>query len=82
MTLEELQERVTDLEEENTALRNERDTLSQNNTNLSTELEQVRKLNQKYFNKLTAQYNGDNGSDNDEEPETPTCEDFARTLKI
>lgn len=81
MTLEEAQARIIELEEQNTALTNERDTLSQNNTNLSNELESVRKLNQTYFNKLSAQYSP-GGDPDPEEPEVPTCEDFAKTLNI
>lgn len=81
MTLEEAQARIIELEEENTGLRNECDTLSQNNTDLTTELGQVKALNQKYFNKLSAQYSGQGSENNDDEKEVPTCEEFATTLK-
>lgn len=81
MTLEEAQAEIIRLQEQNTALTNERDTLSQNNTTLANELESVRKLNQQYFNKLSAQYSPE-GEKNDGEEEAPSCEDFAKTLNI
>ena len=72
MTLEQAQERILELTEQNTNLTTERD-------NLTTECEELRKLNQKYFNRLIAQ---ENTRDHDEEKEeTPlTCEEFAKTL--
>lgn len=82
MTLEEAQAQIVELQEENTALRNERDTLSQNNAQLNTDLENVRKLNQTYFNKLSAQYVEPEGKKKEEEEEAPSCEEFAKTLKI
>lgn len=81
-TLEEAQARIVELDEQVAELTNERDTLSQNNTDLAQQLEQVRTLNQKYFNKLCAQ-NSEPGNKNDnEEKEVPTCEEFAKTLTI
>lgn len=82
MTLEEAQAEIIRLQEENTGLRNERDTLSQNNENLSQELNQVRTLNQQYFNKLTAQYSDPAGEKDKGDEEAPTCEEFAKTLTI
>lgn len=80
MTLEEAQAEILRLQEENTELRTERDTLSQNNTQMTQDLEQVRALNQKYFNKLTAQYVV---PDPEPEPEpVPSCEEFAKTLNL
>lgn len=81
-TLEEAREAIVDLQARITELTNERDTLSQNNKNLSTELESVRTLNQKFFNKLSAQFQDQEGENDDEEEEAPSCEDFARTLNI
>ena len=81
MTLEEAQAEIIRLNEQVTELTNERDTLSQNNTNLTGELESVRKLNQQYFNKLSAQYSQEPDETNDEE-EVQSCEDFAKTLNI
>lgn len=82
MTLEEAQEQIVNLQNSLTEVTNERDTLKANNQNLTNDLTRVRELNQRYFEKLSAQYvppGGDTGSDDHEEP---TCEEFARTLKI
>lgn len=82
-TLEAAQEEILRLQGENTRLQNERDSLSQNNETLSQDLENVRKLNQKYFNQLTAQYSEPaGGKGGEDEPEPPTCEEFAKTLKL
>lgn len=81
MTLEEAQAEILRLQEANTELTNERDTLSQNNDTLTQELESVRKLNQQYFNKLSAQYSP-NPETSEDEDEAPSCEDFAKTLNI
>lgn len=81
MTLEEAQAEIIRLQEQVTELTNEKDTLSQNNTTLTQELEGVRKLNQQYFNKLSQQFIPTEDK-NDEEEEVPSCEDFARTLNI
>lgn len=81
-TLEEAQAEIIRLNEQVTELTNERDTLSQNNATQAQELESVRKLNQQYFNKLSAQYSQEpDKTDNDEE-EVQSCEDFAKTLNI
>ena len=82
MTLEEAQAEIIRLQEENTSLTNERDTLSQNNENLTTELENVRKLNQTYFNKLSAQYTEPNGKSTEDDEEPVSCEEYAKTLNI
>lgn len=82
MTLEEAQAEIIRLNEQVTELTNERDTLSQNNATLTGELESVRKLNQQYFNKLTAQYSQEADKTDNEEKEVQTCEDFAKTLDI
>ena len=82
MTLEEAQEQIVNLQNSLTEVTNERDTLKANNQKLTDDLTRVRELNQRYFEKLSAQYvppGGDTGSDDHEEP---TCEEFARTLKI
>lgn len=80
MTLEEAQAEILRLQEQNTELTNERDTLSQNNETLARDLEQVRTLNQQYFNKLMAQYSPQEPAP--EEQEAPTCEEFAKTISI
>lgn len=82
MTLEEAQAEIVRLNEELTERTNERDTLSQNNESLTADNENLRKLNQQYFNKLTAQYSEQPGENNEEDKEAPSCEEFAKTLKI
>lgn len=82
MTLEEAQAEILQLKEKVTELTNERDTLSQDKNTLTQELDDQRKLNQQYFNKLNAQYSHDADKNDDEEEEVPTCEDFAKTLTI
>lgn len=81
MTLEEAQQQIIELTEQNNQLKNDNETLSQNNSSLNEELERVRTINQDYFNRLMQQK--DNLDDGDEEEEdTPSCEDFAKTLNI
>lgn len=81
-TIEEAKAEILRLNEELTARTNERDTLSQNNATLTTELESVRKLNQTYFNKLSAQYSEQEEETDEVEEKTPTCEEFAKTHNI
>ena len=81
-TLEKAQEAIVDLQAQLTEMRNERDTLSQNNKTLSTELESVRALNQKYFNKLSAQFQDQEDEKDDSDKEVLSCADFAKTLDI
>lgn len=82
MTLEEAQAEILNLKEENTRLKNEKETLSQNNATLTQELDDQRKLNQSYFNKLNAQYSQEQGKNDEDEEEAQSCEDFAITLNI
>lgn len=81
-TVEEAQAEILRLNERVTELTNERDTLSQNNTSLTQELEAQRTLNQQYFNKLNAQYSQEADENDNDEEEVQTCEDFAKTLNI
>ena len=84
-TLEQAQERIVELTEEVTQLKTERDTLSQNNEQLTSDLENQRTLTQKYFNKLIAQEETDdqNGDGDDEvDGEVLSCEEFAKTLNF
>lgn len=81
-TLEEARAEIIRLNEQVTELTNERDTLSQNNATQAQELESVRKLNQQYFNKLSAQYSPEADKTDNDEKEVPTCEEFAKTLNI
>lgn len=81
-TIEEAKAEILRLNEELTERTNERDTLSKNNEALTADLESVRKLNQTYFNKLSAQYSEQEEEDDEEEKPPKTCEEFAKTLNI
>lgn len=80
MTLEEAQERIIELTEQNQTLTAQNESLSQNNETLTAECENLRTLNQKYFNKLIAQETPENNNQEDDPEEVPTCEEFAKTL--
>lgn len=81
MTLEEAQERILEMQEQIDSLTTERDTLSQNNEQLTSDLENQRTLTQKYFNRLIAQENDDQNDGGDEEgDEVLSCDEFAKTL--
>lgn len=81
-TIEEAQAEIINLREQLAERTNERDALTQTNTQLKNDLEQVRTLNQKYFNKLSAQYTPQADEKNSGEEEVPTCEAFALGLDI
>lgn len=55
MTIEQAQEKILSLTEELENLRTQNETLSADNETMSANIEDLRKLNQKYFNKLIAQ---------------------------
>ena len=78
-TLESAQERILELEELNSQLTAERDTLSQNNESLTADNERLRTKNQDYFNRLVAQDDAKNKKE-DETDEPLTCEEFAKTI--
>ena len=82
MTIEEAQEQIVNLQQQITEITNERDTLRANNENLTADLNRVRELNQRYFEKLSAQYVPPGGDTGKNDREEPTCEEFARNLKI
>lgn len=82
MTLEEAQAEIVRLKEELTERTNERDTLSQNNKTLTDDNERLRKLNQNYFNKLSAQFDASKDKKDDEDKEVQSCEEFAKTITI
>lgn len=82
MTLEEAQEQIVNLQQQLTEITNERDTLRSNNENLTADLNRVRELNQRYFERLSQQFVQPGSDTQNEEPPAPTCEDFARSLKI
>lgn len=79
-TIESARARIVELEEQLTLVTGERDSLSQNNATLTEELNEVKTLNQKLFNKVIQ------GKENPEpeEPEetVPTCEEFAKSINI
>lgn len=82
MTLEEAQERIIELTEQNQTLTAQNETLSKDKETLTAECENLRTLNQKYFNKLIAQETPEDGKGDPEPEEIPTCEQFARDLYI
>lgn len=82
MTLEEAQAQIVDLNDKITELTNERDSLSQNNKTLTDDNERLRKLNQNYFNKLSAQFDASKDKKDNEEKEVQSCEEFAKTINI
>lgn len=79
MTIEEAQNRILELETQLADVTSERDTLSQNNESLTTDLKNARELNQRYFERLNM-----GKAEETEEHEEPalSCEDFAKTLNI
>ena len=81
-TIEEARAEIVRLTEQLTERTNERDTLTKNNEQMKKELDDVRALNQTYFNKLTAQYTQQDGDDQSDDKPEPTCEEFAKTLKL
>ena len=82
MTLEEAQAEIVRLNDLVEELTNERDTLSQNNNTLTEDNERLRKLNQNYFNKLSAQFPTQEDKKDKEEKEVVSCVEFAKTLTI
>lgn len=82
MTLEEAQAEIVRLNDELTERTNERDTLSENNKTLSEDNERLRRLNQNYFNKLSAQFPTRDDKKNNQEEEVVSCEEFAKTITI
>lgn len=81
MTLEEAQAEILRLKEEVSTLRTENGNYATQVETLTAESNSVRELNQKYFLKLTAQYDTP-GRDEEDEPEKKSCEDFAKDLTI
>lgn len=83
MTLEEAQAQIIELQEKNTELENEKETLSQQNKTLTEDIERVRTLNQKYFEKLSMQtLNPENNNQDDEGEKVVSCEEFAKTINL
>lgn len=82
MTLEEAQAQIIELQEKNTELENERDTLSQQNKTLTEDIERVRTLNQKYFEKLSMQTLTTDNKPETKEDDIVSCEEFAKTINL
>ena len=81
-TLEAAQQRIVELEEELTQEKTNAKSLSEENEKLKKENEDVRTINQKYFNKLIAQDDTKNHEEDQEGEKVPTCEEFAANLKF
>ena len=79
-TLEEAQARILELDEEIETLKGEKNKLSDDNKTLTETNENLRSLNQKYFNKLIAQDDTKTHNEGQEGEEVTTCEEFAKTL--
>ena len=82
MTLEEAQERILELTEENQNLKQEKETLSGENENLKKDVNDLRTINQKYFNKLIAQDDTTKKEKEGEGEDVKSCEEFAKELDI
>lgn len=82
MTIEEAQAEIVRLTDELNKANNDKETLSQNNANLTEEINKVRTINQDYYNRLMAQNSDPEGKQTEEDEEAPTCEEFAKTLTI
>ena len=83
-TLEQAQARIVELEEENTQLKADKQTLSDDNEKRKKENDDLRTLNQKYFNKLIAQdddedkkKSGDQGGS-----DVPSVEEYVKNIKF
>lgn len=81
MTLEEAQAQILELKDKNAELETANNLLSQKNTELEKYNEEVRTLNQKYYERLIAQDSAQEENEDDDEPAL-SCVDFAKTLKI
>ena len=80
-TLEQAQARILELDDQIKDLTTERDSLSQDNEAKDQTIAELKTLNQKYFNRLQAEGDGEHGKKKEEiEPEIPSCEDFATNL--
>lgn len=80
-TIEEAKAYIIEQQDKITELESRQQTLSQDNDTLRSENDSLRSLNQKYFNRLIQESEKTDSDEEDEEP-IPTCEEFARTLKI
>lgn len=83
-TLEQAQARIVELEEEATQLRATNQTLSDDNEKQKKENEDLRTLNQKYFNKLIAQDDneGKNKDGDQGGSEVLSVEEYVKNMKF
>lgn len=82
-TLEEARAEILRLNEELSTVTTERDNYSTRINDLENENKNVRELNQKYFLKLSAQYNPKPDEDGDDpDDQIPSCADLAKSLTI
>lgn len=79
-TLETAQARILELDDQIAELTSERNSLSENNELKDQEIADLRTQNQKYFNRLIAQDRDTEKDEEKEEPEIPTCEEFAKDI--
>ena len=82
MTLEQALERIVELTEELQDTRTERDNANTAREEAERRSEELREINQRYFNKLQAQENAAENKKEDEGEDVPTCEEFAKGLTI
>lgn len=82
MTLEEAQQEILRLNEELATANQNNENLTKQNADLTADNQKIREINQQYFLKLSAQYTPTKAAEVDDEDDTPSCEEFAATLKI
>lgn len=81
-TLEEARAEILRLQGELSTAQTENKNYSDRIDALTKENEKVRELNQQYFLRLSQQFQEPEQNPENEDPETPSCEDFAKTLTI
>ena len=81
-TLEEAREEIIRLRDELSTAITERENYSNRVNELTETLEKVRELNQRYFLRLSGEPLNIHQPGNDDDPDVPTCEEFASTLTI
>lgn len=81
-TIEEARAEIVRLTDELNQRNADYETLSHDNDTLRNDLDQVRTINQQYFNRLMQQDSKPAGGAPLDDEEAPTCEEFAKTLNI
>lgn len=81
-TIEEAQAEILRLNEELATRTTERDTLSQDNERLTKERDKSREIAHQYFLKLNQQYSPRQEDQGSADPDVPSCEDYAKTIKL